>query len=82
MLIKEVIERIINIAKQRGYRTETYSNHLIIYDSEFKTDITIIDDNIIVVESRDFPKDRIIILKVRDIINKTDAELLSLLNLR
>jgi hypothetical protein len=81
LTVKEVIERIINIAKQRGYKTETYSNHLIIYDSEFKTDITIIDDNIIVVETRDFPKDRIIILKVHDLINRTDAELLSLLNL-
>jgi hypothetical protein len=81
LTVKQVLERIENIARQRGYDTTTYSNHLIIYSMEFKVDISIIDDNIIVVETRDFPKDRIIILKVHDLINRTDTELLSLLNL-
>ncbi|ACP55441.1 hypothetical protein [Saccharolobus islandicus] len=79
--VKEVLERIMNIVRQRGYETETYSNHLIIYDSEFKVDITVIDDNIIIVESRDFPKDKIRIVKVREMIEKDDIELLRLLNL-
>jgi hypothetical protein len=59
-----------------------YSNHLIIYGSEFKADVTVIDDNVIIVETRDFPKDRIQIMKVEDLMEKSNEEISSLLGMK
>ena len=79
--VKQVLERIMRIAKSLGYSVTLYSNHLIIYNSEFKTDVTVIDDDIIIIQSRGFPKDRINIIKAFEIVNKSDKELIDLLNL-
>ncbi|MEM1646258.1 MAG: hypothetical protein QXL96_10445 [Ignisphaera sp.] len=78
--VKQVLERIMRIAESLGYSVTLYSNHLIIYNSEFKTDVTVIDD-IIIIQSRGFPKDRINIIKAFEIVNKSDKELTDLLNL-
>ncbi|MEL9969743.1 hypothetical protein AAGT10_00635 [Sulfolobus tengchongensis] len=79
--VKQVLERIMRIAESLGYSVTLYSNHLIIYNSEFKTDVTVIDDDIIIIQSRGFPKDRINIIKAFEIVNKSDKELIDLLNL-
>jgi len=67
---------------QHGYKIKTYSNHLIIYGSEFKADITVIDDNVIIIETRDFPNDRIQIMKINDLMEKPKEEIISLLGMK
>ncbi|BCU68614.1 hypothetical protein HS7_20510 [Sulfolobales archaeon HS-7] len=81
LTIKQVLDRIIRVAEMRGYNVEAYDNHLIIYGDEFKTDVTVIDDNVIMIQSRGYPKDRIDIVKAFEIVNKNDKELIDLLNL-
>ena len=81
LLVKEVLERISGVAMRKGYGVEAYSNHLLIYSSEFKADITVIDDYIIIIQTRDFPKDDVRIMKVEDLVKKADEELLSLLGI-
>ena len=66
---------------RHGYKIKLYSNHLIIYGTEFKADITVIDDNIIIIETRGFPRDRIKIVKVKDLIMKSDDEISELLGI-
>jgi hypothetical protein len=80
--LKDVLEKISNIAIQHGYKIKTYSNHLIIYGSEFQADVTVIDDNVIIVETRGFPEDRIQIMKVEDLMEKPDEEISSLLGMK
>jgi hypothetical protein len=82
LLVKEVLERISGVVMRKGYGVEAYSNHLLIYGSEFKADITVIDDYIIIIQTRDFPKDNVKIMKVEDLVKKADEELLSLLGIR
>ena len=81
MTIGQILERVIHIVKRHGYETETYSNHLVVYGSEFKADITVIDDNIIIIETRGFPRDKIKIVKVKDLIMKSDDEISELLGI-
>jgi hypothetical protein len=82
LLVKEVLERISKAVMRKGYGVEAYSNHLLIYGSEFKADITVIDDYIIIIQTRDFPKDNVKIMKVEDLVKKADEELLPLLGIR
>jgi hypothetical protein len=81
-LVKDLLERISGAVMRKGYSVEAYSNHLLIYGSEFKADITVIDDYIIIIQTRGFPKDSVGIMKVEDLIKKADEELLSLLGIR
>jgi hypothetical protein len=74
LLVKDLLERISKAVMRKGYGVETYSNHLLIYGSEFKADITVIDDYIIIIQTRDFPKDNVEIMKA-------DEELLPLLGI-
>jgi hypothetical protein len=44
--------------------------------------VTVIDDNVIIVETRGFPEDRIQIMKVEDLMEKPDEEITSLLGMK
>lgn len=54
---------------------------MIIYNDELKTDITVIDDNVIIIQTRGFPHDRVDVINVFDLMEKSDGELISLLKL-
>jgi len=82
LLVKDLLERISKAVMRKGYGVEVYSNHLLIYGSEFKADITVIDGYILIIQTRDFPKDDVRIVKVEDLVKKADEELLSLLGIR
>lgn len=75
------MEKISRLAESKGYNTTTYANHLIIYNDEFKADITVIDNEVIIIQSRGFPHDRINVVKVFDLMKKDDEELLHVLGL-
>jgi hypothetical protein len=44
-------------------------------------DITVIDDNVIIVQTRGFPRDRIEIVRVKDLLGKSDEEIAMLLGI-
>lgn len=81
MNVKLILGRIKAVAESVGYKVTTYANHLIIYNDEFKADVTVIDDEVIIIQSRGFPYDRINIMNVFELMKKTNEELLHVLGL-